>query len=122
LKYQGPGAPSAAASSGELMTVSVRYKPPQSDVSTKFSVVVADNSKPIDQASDDYRFGVAVANVALVLRGSPDVKQSSLETARSLAAGAVGPDLHGDRREFLAMVDEARRLRGAQPALKTVAR
>ncbi|HVY25294.1 MAG TPA: VWA domain-containing protein [Polyangiaceae bacterium] len=124
LKYQSPGAPSAAATSGELMTVSVRYKPPQGDVSTKFSVVVNNTSKPIDQASDDYRFGVAVANVALVLRGSPDVKQSSLDSARALAAGAIGPDLHGDRREFLAMIDQAKRLRGggAQTALKTVAR
>lgn len=123
LKYQAPGSPTPSASSSELMTVSVRYKPPQSDVSTKLSVVVADQTKPIDQASDDYRFGVAVANVALLLRGSADVKQSSLESARALAAGAVGPDLHGDRHEFLAMVDEARRLRGgAQTALKTVAR
>jgi Ca-activated chloride channel family protein len=122
LKYQAPGAPSPAASSSELMTVSVRYKLPQADVSTKLSVVVADASKPIEQASDDYRFGVAVANVALVLRGSPDVKQSSLDSARSMAGGAVGPDVHGDRREFLAMVDEARRLRGGQSALKTVVR
>jgi len=124
LKYQAPGTPTPLAATSELMTVSVRYKPPQGDVSTKLSVVVADNTKPIDQASDDYRFGVAVANVALVLRGSGDVKQSSLDTARALAAGAVGQDLHGDRREFLAMVDEARRLRGggAQAVLKTVAR
>jgi Ca-activated chloride channel family protein len=123
LKYQAPGTPSPAAASAELMTVSVRYKPPQGDVSTKFSVVVADNTKPIDQASDDYRFGVAVANVALVLRGSTDVKQSSLDSARALAAGAVGQDPHGDRREFLAMIDEAKRLRGgAQGVLKTVAR
>jgi Ca-activated chloride channel homolog len=122
LKYQAPAAPSPAAASGELMTVSVRYKPPQGDVSTKLSVVVADDAKPLEQTSDDYRFGVAVANVALLLRGSADVKQSSLDSARTLAAGAVGRDLHGDRREFLAMVDEARRLRGAQGALKTVAR
>jgi Ca-activated chloride channel homolog len=124
LKYQAPGAPTRSAATSELMTVSVRYKQPQGDVSTKLSVVVADDSKPIAQASDDYRFGVAVANVALVLRGSNDVKQSSLDTARALAAGAVGQDLHGDRREFLTMVDEARRLRGggAQAVLKTVAR
>jgi len=123
LKYQAPGAPTPSASSAELMTVSVRYKPPQGDVSTKLSVVVPDQSKPIDQASDDYRFGVAVANAALVLRGSADVKQSSLETARALAAGAVGQDLHGDRREFLALLDQAKRLRGpSQTALKTVAR
>jgi hypothetical protein len=105
------------------MTVSVRYKQPQGDVSTKLSFVVADSDKPIAQASDDYRFGVAVANVALLLRGSPDVKQSSLGSARSLAAGAVGADLHGDRREFLAMIDEAKRLQGdAQGVLKSVAR
>lgn len=123
LKYQGPSAPSAAAVSSELMTVSVRYKQPQGDVSTKLSFVVADNEKPIAQASDDYRFGVAVANVALLLRGSPDVKQSSLGTARSMAAGALGSDLHGDRREFLAMIDEAKRLRGeSQGVLKSVAR
>ncbi len=104
------------------MTVSVRYKPPQGDVSTKFSVVVADTSKPLDQASDDYRFGVAVANVALLLRGSADVKQSSLDSARAMAAGAIGQDLHGDRHEFLAMVDAARQLKNPQGALKTVAR
>ena len=123
LKYQAQGAPSAAAASSELMTVNVRYKPPQGDTSTKFSVVVADSDKPISQASDDYRFSVAVANVALLLRGSPHVKQSSLTTARNMAAGAVGSDLHGDRREFLALVDEAKRLRGdTQTVLKTVAR
>jgi Ca-activated chloride channel family protein len=123
LKYQAQGAPSAAAASSELMTVNVRYKQPQGDTSTKFSVVVADSDKSITQASDDYRFSVAVANVALLLRGSPDVKQSSLTTARNMAAGAVGTDLHGDRREFLALVDEAKRLRGeTQAVLKTVAR
>jgi Ca-activated chloride channel family protein len=123
LKYQGASAPSAAASSTELMTIAVRYKEPQGDVSTKLSFVVVDSDKPLAQASDDYRFGVAVANVALLLRGSPDVKQSSLATARSLAAGALGADLHGDRREFLALIDEAKRLRGeAQGVLKSVAR
>jgi Ca-activated chloride channel family protein len=123
LKYQAPGAPSVAAASSDLMTVSVRYKQPQADTSTKLSFVVADSDKPIAQASDDYRFSVAVANVALLLRGSGDVKQSSLTTARSLAAGAVGPDVHGDRREFLALVDEAKRLRGdGQGVLKSVAR
>jgi Ca-activated chloride channel family protein len=122
LKYQAPPVVSPAAASSELMTVSVRYKAPQADTSTKFSVVVPDAERPLGQASEDYRFGVAVANVALLLRGSADVKQSSLETARALAASALGADAHGDRREFLGLVDEARRLRGAQGALKTVAR
>ena len=116
LKYQATAPLSAAASSGELLTVNVRYKPPQGDVSTKLSVVVKDGAKPIAQASDDYRFGVAVANVALLLRGSKDVKQSSLTSARALAAGAIGVDAHGDRREFLALIDQAKRL---QPGSKS---
>lgn len=117
LKYQAPGTLSSAAGSSELLTVNVRYKPPQSDVSTKFSVIVQDGAKPIERASDDYRFGVAVANVALLLRGSKDVKQSSLDTARALAAGSVGVDPHGDRREFVALVDRARRLQKGQTAV-----
>jgi Ca-activated chloride channel homolog len=122
LKYQSPGRPSAAAAERELMTVNVRYKAPSSNVSSRFSVVVGDTTKPIEQASDDYRFSVAVANAALLLRGSKDVKHSSLDSARALAAGAIGSDVHGDRREFLALLDEAKRLRGGQGVLKSVAR
>jgi Ca-activated chloride channel family protein len=112
LKYQAAGTLSSAALAGaegrqELMTVAVRYKLPNSDTSTRFSVVINDSERPLAQASTDYRFGVAVANIALLLRGSPDVKAGSLAAARALAAGAVGPDPHGDRREFLGMVDTA---------------
>ncbi len=123
LKYQTKNAPSAAAASGELMTVNVRYKQPQGEVSTKLSVVVKDQHKPLDQASDDHRFSVAVAHAALILRGSRDVKSSSLADAQALAAGALGADPHGDRREFVALLDRARSLRGeAQGVLKSVAR
>jgi Ca-activated chloride channel family protein len=107
LKYQATGALSPAAAGGELMTVAVRYKQPTSDTSTKFSVVVNDNARPLAEASTDYRFGVAVANIALLLRGSPDVKAGGLAAARALAASAIGTDAHGDRREFLGMVDRA---------------
>jgi Ca-activated chloride channel family protein len=105
------------------LTVKVRYKPPQGDVSTKLSVVVPDTLTELDKTNDDMRFGVAVANVALLLRGSPHVKQSNLESARALAAGAIGRDQHGDRREFVALVDAARRMSGSnQTVLNKVAR
>jgi Ca-activated chloride channel family protein len=110
LKYQAAGALSNAAKAGELMTVAVRYKLPSSDSSTKLSVVVNDDARSVAEASTDYRFGVAVANIALLLRGSPDVKGGNLAAARALAAGAIGSDPHGDRREFLALVDQASKL------------
>jgi Ca-activated chloride channel family protein len=123
LKYQTPGAPSAAAASAELLTVNVRYKPPQADASQKLSFVVRDEQKPLEQASADARFSIAVANTALLLRGSKDVERSSLDSARALAAGAIGADKHGDRREFLALIDEAKRLGGGtQTVLNKVAR
>ncbi|HEX2879103.1 MAG TPA: YfbK domain-containing protein, partial [Polyangiaceae bacterium] len=111
LKYQATGTLSAAAAGSELMTVAVRYKLPSSDTSTKFTVTVSDTERPLTQASTDYRFGVAVANIALLLRGSPDVKAGGLKSARELAASAIGDDPHGDRREFLGMVDKASSLR-----------
>jgi Ca-activated chloride channel family protein len=114
LKYQAPGTLSPAAQTPELLTVNVRYKPVSSETSTRFSVVVGDDAKPIEQTSNDYRFSVAVANVALLLRGSADVKKSSLQTARALAEGALGADRYGDRREFLALVDRATALGRAQ--------
>jgi Ca-activated chloride channel family protein len=107
LKYQGATALSAAAGGSELMTVAVRYKLPTSDTSTKFSVPVHNTERPLAEASTDYRFGVAVANIALLLRGSPDVKAGGMKAARALAASAIGDDPHGDRREFLGMVDRA---------------
>lgn len=114
LKYQAPGALSPAANSGELLTVSVRYKLPDRNTSTKFSVVVKDNVKLVESASNDARFAIAVANAALLLRDSPAVKQSSLDSAQSLAATAIGSDPHGDRREFLALIDQAKRLKGTE--------
>jgi Ca-activated chloride channel family protein len=111
LKYQGTPALTAAADRPELLTVNVRYKDPTSETSTKLSVVIGDEVTPLTRASADARFGIGVANVALLLRGSPDVAQSSLESARELAASGVGEDPHGDRREFLAMIDQAKRLK-----------
>ncbi|HTM44009.1 MAG TPA: von Willebrand factor type A domain-containing protein [Polyangiaceae bacterium] len=116
LKYQAPTGLSHAASSNELMTVAVRYKLPKSDTSTKFSVVVSDAAEALEAASADYRFGAAVAEVAMILRNSPDVERGSLQSARALAQGAVGKDPHGDRAEFLGLVDRAMRLR--PPAVK----
>jgi Ca-activated chloride channel family protein len=116
LKYQAPSALSNAASNNELMTVAVRYKLPKSETSTKFSVVVDDTAEALDATSADYRFGAAVAEVAMILRNSPDVERGSLQAARALAQSAVGKDPHGDRAEFLGMVDRAMRLR--PPAVK----
>jgi len=110
LKYQSAPAVAPAAASNELLTVNVRYKPPTSDVSRKFSRVVVDGGVPLDKTSPDFRFSAAVAEAALVLRGAPDLSGASLEAARRLAQGALGADATGDRHEFISLLAKARAL------------
>ncbi|MEO8900675.1 MAG: VWA domain-containing protein [Polyangiaceae bacterium] len=110
LKYQTAPAAAAAASSDELLTVNIRYKQPNSDTSSKFSRVVLDSALPLAQSSADFRFGAAVAETALVLRGAPDLGRASLDNARTLAQGAVGQDPTGDRHEFISLLAKARAL------------
>ncbi len=110
LKYQTAPAIAPAAASDELLTVNVRYKQPSSEVSSKFSRVVLDDALPLAQSSNDFRFGAAVAEAALILRGAPDMSHASLESARSLAQGAVGQDPTGDRHEFISLLAKARAL------------
>jgi Ca-activated chloride channel homolog len=119
LKYQTAPAVAAAASSNELCTVNIRYKQPASDTSSKFSRVVLDNALPLAQSSEDFRFGAAVAEAALVLRGAPDMSGASLDSARTLAQSALGQDPNGDRHEFISLLAKARALSAPTAAIAT---
>jgi Ca-activated chloride channel homolog len=122
LKYQSPPAVALAAANDEMLTVSVRYKQPSSDVSSKFSRVVVDAGLPLEQASADFRFSAAVAEAALVLRGAPDSSGASLEAARTLAQAALGADVTGDRHEFISLLAKARALAPTAATVATRAR
>jgi Ca-activated chloride channel homolog len=119
LKYQTAPIVAPAASSNELCTVNVRYKQPSSDTSTKFSRVVKDDALPLAQSSEDFRFAAAVAEAALVLRGAPNMEKASLDSARTLAEGALGQDPNGDRHEFISLLAKARGLTPATAAIAT---
>jgi Ca-activated chloride channel family protein len=110
LKYQAPAALTEASTSGELLTVAVRYKPANGDKSTKMTHIVQDKSVAFVSASSDQRFATAVAHFALVLRAAKAVEGQSLADSRKLAVAALGDDAPVDRRELLAMIDKARAL------------
>ncbi|EPX56389.1 hypothetical protein D187_007731 [Cystobacter fuscus DSM 2262] len=65
----------------------------------------------LDAASADFRFALAVAATADVLRGSPSAKEWSLATVQKLAEGAT--EAQSDRVEFTRLVTQARGLLGA---------
>ncbi|WNG17174.1 von Willebrand factor type A domain-containing protein [Cystobacter fuscus] len=65
----------------------------------------------LDAASADFRFALAVAATADVLRGSASAKEWSLATVQKLAEGAA--EGQSDRVEFTRLVTQARGLLGA---------
>jgi Ca-activated chloride channel family protein len=110
LKYQKPAAPTEAAAQGELMTVKIRFKRPDGDTSALMSHTVAASHKPLDGASNDFRFSASVAAFGMLLRDSEHKGAASWQLAASLAQDASGADPHGYRREYRALIAKARAL------------
>jgi Ca-activated chloride channel family protein len=110
-RYGARPVPPAGVASGELLTVSLRYKLPEGDTSTGFAVPVRDGGKSFDEASDDTRFAAAVAAFGMVLRGSPHVGKANLDDVSSWALEATGEDRGGYRAGFLDLVLRARHAR-----------
>jgi Ca-activated chloride channel family protein len=104
LRYQETTRPSAASSSGELMTVKLRYKEPDGDRSRLVSVAVPDRS---GELSPNLGFAAAVAEFAMLLRKSEFTAQATWESARALAKRYRGDDADGYRAEFVRLVELA---------------
>ncbi|MCK7557897.1 DUF3520 domain-containing protein [Chitinophaga sedimenti] len=87
LKYQqyitGPG-----ATSGEVLTVKVRYKKPDGNKSMLLSKVLNSSSQPIDNAPADFRMAAAVAEFGMLLRDSEFKANASYGQVINMAAGA----------------------------------
>jgi Ca-activated chloride channel family protein len=90
--------------------VKIRYKPPSSDKSQLLTRAVPDRVVPLSSTSESLRFGAAVAEYSLALRGAEGVGSTQLPKARALAVGALGADLQHERREFVALMDRAAQL------------
>ncbi len=115
LKYQETGtALTPAASSGELMTVKLRYKQPSGSKSKLLSISVKDGDGSIEGTSETFRFSAAVAELGLLLRGSKWRGEASWAQAHALAEGAQGRDPHGRRAELLALIRQAAALSGQE--------
>lgn len=106
LKYQTKNNP-IAMNSDELLTVKFRYKEPDGDTSKLISEVVYNQ---IDDASDNLNWSMAVASFGMLLRDSAYKGAITYNAVLSLAKGHIGKDEFGYRREFVDLVDSAKRL------------
>ena len=114
LKYQQPSIRrtdfTRRTENSELLTLQLRYKEPAGDKSQLLSVGVADSPVSLARASENLRFASAVALFGMLLKDSKHTGTATYDTALELARGAQGADPQGYRREFINLIEAARRL------------
>ena len=96
--------------SDELLTVKLRYKQPDKDVSKKIELVVKDDKK--NQVSPDFHFASAVAMYGQLLSDSDFKADASYEKVVALTKKGLNNDERGYRREFIRLVEAASGLTG----------
>ena len=94
--------------SNELLTVKLRYKAPDKDVSKKMEVPFVDNKG--NNVSSDFRFASAVAMFGQLLRDSDFKGNASYDKVINLAKQGLNNDDKGYRREFIRLVEAAKGL------------
>jgi Ca-activated chloride channel homolog len=108
LKYQ-PVKNTVPVTSGgnELMTIKLRYKKPDGDVSKLIVHPVNDSHLALANTSDNFRFSAAVASFGMLLRNSEFKQNASFPQVISMAKSAKGADANGYRQEFISLVQAA---------------
>jgi Ca-activated chloride channel homolog len=105
LKYQpNPAKPGAVgAAGGELMTVKVRYKEPNGATSKLMSQPVKASAGPV-ALSTDFQWATAIAGFGMMLRESPHRGALTWKQVQALAAGAIGKDVEGYRKQAVELM------------------
>jgi Ca-activated chloride channel family protein len=116
LRY---GERAVAGHADELGLLKLRYKQPGGERSRLIEAPLARGAVRAE-ASERLRFAAAVAAYADLLRGGGNVGAYDWSNVRQLAAGALGEDRGGRRREFLELVDRAREVTGDKGAAVAV--
>ena len=104
LKYQKNKIDPDAYKSKELMTIKLRYKQPDKNVSKLIVHPLNDSNVDLAKTSDNFRWSASVASFGMLLRESEYVKDFTYDEVVQLAEGARGKDKEGYRIEFINMV------------------
>ena len=98
---------SDAASNGELLTLALRYKKPDENVSKRIEFSIKNDEKSFSSASEDFQFAASVASFGMLLRGSRYAGNATFLSIQEIASGCLGDDKSGYRSEFLDLVRKA---------------
>lgn len=102
LKYQKTSP--TQNNSDEVLTIKLRYKKPESEVSRLFQTGVSNRPIAFQKASADFRFAAAVAEWGLLLRNSDFKGNANHEQIIEIAQKALSHDGEGYRAEFVRLV------------------
>jgi Ca-activated chloride channel family protein len=118
LKYQQVKEAKIKNTSTEMATVKFRYKTPQGLKSKMEQVAITDQPTPLANASIDFRFASAVAELGLLLGDSQFKQNAGYDSLISRAKAAKGKDEEGYRAEFISLAQNAKLLSKRSPAGK----
>ena len=104
---------------GEILTLSLRYKKPDENVSKKIEFTLDDEPTSFSGTSQDLQFSAAVASFGMLLRNSQHRGSTSFDWVEATASRAIGNDITGRRIEFLDLVRKAKSLQFIDVERKT---
>jgi Ca-activated chloride channel family protein len=113
LKYQSPAATTAAKTEGsaEMVTVKLRHKKPDGDVSELTEKSFIDNGSKFENAAPDLKFAAAVAEFGMLLRDSQFKGKGSFGAVIEWALEGKGQDAAGYRAGFIELARKAETLK-----------
>jgi Ca-activated chloride channel family protein len=105
LKYQQSNILPESATTGELATIKFRYKRPDGNKSILMTETIPNNTLPIEETSENFRFSAAVAGFGMLLRDSEYKGTIDYDKVLALARASKGRDEDGYRAEFIRLVE-----------------
>jgi Ca-activated chloride channel family protein len=94
----------------ELLTVKLRYKEPEGNVSKLLSQGLLDTGNSMENASDNLQFASSIAEFGLLLRNSRYKGSANYVNTLSFAKNSLGSDLKSYRKDFVILVNKAKYL------------
>jgi Ca-activated chloride channel family protein len=95
-----------AEPSDEWLTLKLRHKHPEGDISALQKSVVKGAATPWQEIGSDFQFATAVTMFGMKLRGMTDVSDISWDGVRQLAQSGLKDDINEDRAEFVELIGE----------------
>ncbi len=119
LKYTAESAANPAAKpeaivggklsgSAEMLTLKLRYKKPDGDISQKLEFPLTDRGETWEKSAQDFRWAAAVASFGMLLRDSPHKGGTTWDATLEMAREGKGDDSTGYRVECLALMERAK--------------